>query len=441
MAVALLIGGSAPAMAAPPAPYVAAAPAPSPMAPTPEKPEDKAKETLPPIPEGVPTTAATAFLPTVNEMKAGREAEKEVPKEYTILKEGERYERLQRVSRAIVAATQSPAIAAAYLTEYHQPHPTDKSKRVPFEFRFTLVKPKDGHREVNAFSLAGGPVFVTTDLMDYARSDHELAAVLAHECGHICNHHVVQLVKKQAKAQKKMLWTALAGILLGVGAGAGNAIGAVYGAQLYSIAKLTGYGRDLEREADRVGVELLTHTQYSPVGMLTFMKKLARDEARQGEPDFGIYQSHPYSSERTALIEERLKQLKIAYDPATQRRVSRSFIVDVQPEQEDGKQFGEIRLNGVLVLRVADPGDQKTPLQRAQSIGQALDDLFLQRDVTIRDLRLGEDGAGIEAFGRPVIRILPGDARAAGRSAPDLAAAALKVIQTQLWSEKLDDIY
>src|SRR5438105_4584437 len=91
---------------------------------------------------------------------------------------------------ALMLGASTPALAAAYLQEYHQPHPTDKAKRVPFEFRFSLVKPKDGHKEVNAFSLAGGPVYVTTDLMDYARSDHELAAVLAHECGHICNHHV-----------------------------------------------------------------------------------------------------------------------------------------------------------------------------------------------------------------------------------------------------------
>src|SRR5438067_1100106 len=137
LGVALLMAASTPAFAAPPSAFTLAKPSgpPSPTAPAPEKGQEKGKkEDLPPIPEGVPTTRETAFLPTVGEMKAGREAEKEVPKEYKIITEGEKYERLQRVSRAIVVATKAPDVAAAYLAEYHVPHASDKGKRVPFEF-------------------------------------------------------------------------------------------------------------------------------------------------------------------------------------------------------------------------------------------------------------------------------------------------------------------
>jgi Zn-dependent protease with chaperone function len=399
------------------------------------------KEELPPIPDGVATTRDNVFLPTTNELRLGREASAEVDKEYRIITEGPQYERLQRVSRAIVAAVQNPQIAEDYRTRYKVPKANDHAKRVPFEFRFKLVKPKNGRKEVNAFSFAGGPVFVTTDLMDYARSDHELAAVLGHECGHVCNHHVVQLVNKQAKAQKGLIWAALASLMLGVGGAGGEAVGALYGAQLYSIAKLSGYGRDLEREADRVGVDLLTHTQYSPVGMLTFMKKLARDEARRGDPDFGIYQSHPYSAERTDLIEAHLRELKIDFDPATQRRIGNSFQVAVNPEQEEGRQLGEIRLNGRLVVRLAEGVGSQTAYERAQQVGSQLTDLFLQRNVTIRDLRVGDDGATILALGRPLLKILPGDARLAGRTPPQLAAEALRIIEAELWREKVDGVY
>jgi Zn-dependent protease with chaperone function len=399
------------------------------------------KEELPPIPEGAATTRENVFLPTTNELKLGREASSEVDKEYKIITEGPQYERLQRVARVVAAAVLNPQIAEDYRTRYKVPKANDHARRVPFEFRFKLVKPKNGRKEVNAFSFAGGPVFVTTDLMDYARSDHELAAVLGHECGHVCNHHVVQLVNRQAKAQKGMIWAALASIMLGVGGAGSEAVGALYGAQLYSIAKLTGYGRDLEREADHVGVNILTHTQYSPVGMLTFMKKLARDEARRGDPDFGIYQSHPYSTERTELIEAHLRELKIAFDPATQRRIGNSFQVTVNPEQEEGRQLGEIRLNGRLVVRLAEAVGSQTAYERAQQVGSQLTDLFLQRNVTIRDLRVGDDGATLEALGHPLLKILPGDARFAGRTPPQLAAEALRIIQAELWREKVDGLY
>jgi predicted Zn-dependent protease len=419
------------------APSRAAAPTP-PDGPATERPRE---EKLPPIPDGEATTKENVYLPSTNEVRVGREAAGEVDKEYKIITSGEQYERLQRVSRAIVAAVRSPEITAEYVRRYKMPRPNDHAKRVPFEFRFKLVKPKTGRREVNAFSLAGGPVFVTTDLMDYCRSDHELAAVLAHECGHVCYHHVVHLISKQAKAQKGMMWAALASILVGVGGGATEAMGALYGVQLYSIAKLSGYGRDLEREADRVGVDLLTHTSYSPVGMLTFMKKLARDEARRGDPDFGIYQSHPYSTERTELIEAHLRELKIAFDPAVQRRVANSFVVDVRAEQENGRQLGEIRLNGRLMVRLADPGQEGSALQRAQAVGKQLEDLFLRKSVTIRDLRIGDDASTIVAMGRPVLKILPGDADLAKRSVSELASDVLSVIQSEFWKEKVDGVY
>src|SRR5947208_3411146 len=96
--LAVVMAASAPAFAAAaPGPARPFGP-PSPTAPAPEKGQEKGKkDDLPPIPDGVPTTRETAFLPTVGEMKAGREAEKEVPKEYKIIAEGEKYERLQRV--------------------------------------------------------------------------------------------------------------------------------------------------------------------------------------------------------------------------------------------------------------------------------------------------------------------------------------------------------
>ncbi len=429
----LLLSGSLATASAPPRP--------GPFIPPPIPGVEKAKkDDLPPIPEGVPTTRETVYLPSVNEVRMGREAAKEVEKEYKIVKEGPQYERLQRVAKTVVAAAQSPDLVAYYLKRYNLPKPNDGTKRVPFEFRFTLVQRKDGLKDVNAFSLAGGPIFFTTDLLDYARSDHELAGVLGHEIAHVAYHHVVQLVAKQAKAQKGMLVGALAGLLLGVGGAGAEAMTALYGAQLYSIAKLTGYGRDLEREADRVAMEMLLRTPYSPVGMLTFMKKLARDDARRST-DFGIYQSHPYPAERVTLIEERLKDLRIAFDPAIQRRISNSFVLEVTAVEESGQALGELRLNNRLLFRAAAADDYRTPLERAQAIARVLQESVFQGNATLRDLRLGEDGSSVMARGRLLFRVLPADAKFNGGDARRAAESCLKLIQAEFWKEKLDDLY
>src|SRR5262249_35287592 len=161
-----------------------------------------------------------------------------------------------------------------------------------FAFSFKVAQSS----EINAFSFAGGPVYVTTGLLDYVQSDPELAAVLAHEITHVMHHHLVQLIQRQAKAEQKMMW-ALLGRLLSGAASSPNFGNVMLGAQLYNIAKQSGYGQDAERDADKTGVAYLRRTRFNPIGMLTVMKRFARDEARRSV-DMGIFQSHPYSKER-----------------------------------------------------------------------------------------------------------------------------------------------
>lgn len=437
LALLLLVAAAPrPALAAPQPPLIPGADAAkkeAPASPAASKPD--------PLPEGVPTTAENVILPTREEVKFGRQGAQQVVGDYEVITSGPEYDRLQRVAGAVVAAIQKEDIVTDYCDRYRMPKPNDHAKRVPFEFTFTLVRPKSGIKEINAFSLAGGPVFVTTDLMEYVGSDDELAGVLGHECAHVAYHHVVQMVAKQSKAQKNMMWGTLGSLLLGMGGAGSEAFGALYGAQLYSMAKLSGYGRDLEREADRVGANVIAHTQYNPVGLLTFMKKLARDEARRGDPDMGIYQSHPYSSERAVLLEQQLKSKKFAVDPATQRRVANRFAINATPDHNSTCGAAQVKLNGRTVINLADAAGFATPEQRAQSVAQQLEDLFLQRSLTIRDVRLEADGVTIAAFGQPILTVLPGDAQAAKKTPEQLAADALKVIQTELWMEKLDNAY
>lgn len=400
-----------------------------------------------PPPPGVPTHEGNVHLPTEGEVKLGREGAQEVEKYYQIVDSGPYHERLQRISRDIAGAISQKKIIEDYKRVYNLPRKGDKSRRVPFEWSFRVVTPKPSDvpgrpsrptKEINAFSLAAGYIFVTKDLMDVA-SDDELAAVLGHECAHVAYHHVEQLVKKQKKLNTAQLWGLLATVIAGA-AGGGPALAAasnvMVGAQLVSIATLTGYGRELEHEADRAGVLALAGTDYNPVGMLTFMQKLQRDDAFRGYPSAGIFQSHPYSNERVAAIRKQLEQLGYKTDVGTQRAVSGTFRVDQELQRLGGKPVVELRLNGNLLFTVVAGEGDLSLRERANRISSQIEQLFAA-NLTYNDVRKSPDKKSVLLRGVPVIRVYPEDAEVMG-SAEAAADKAYKEIIRALLKEQIE---
>lgn len=376
------------------------------------------KDSRPPVPPGVPTTVENVHLPTEGEVRLGREGSVEIEKEYKVVTSGPYHDRLQNIAREVVQAIQRSDVLAEYRRVYQVPKKDDRSKRVPFEFSFKVV---DTTKEINAFSLAGGPIYVTKGLMDYTSSDHELGAVLAHECAHVAYHHVEQLVRKQKKINSTQIWGLLAAVIaggLGGGAAASAAGNVLMAGQLVSIATLTGYGRELEHEADRIGVRAMSGTKYHPLGMLTFMQKLARDDRLRGNPELraGIFQSHPYSNERVAAIRKEVEALGYRADTGAERQVSGDFRVVVSPHALNGKEAAELRLAGTVLYVVAAGEDGLTAPDRAHKIARQIEALFAD-NLTYNDVRQSPDKTALLLKGIPVIRVLPEDAAAAGTPA------------------------
>jgi len=398
-----------------------------------------------PIPQGEPTNADNFHLPTEGEIKLAREGVEEVEKYYKVLESGPYHDRLQRVARDIVRAFERPEMIRELARTYNLPRKGDRSKRVPFEWSFKVVdgprvpRPGGSGREINAFSLAGGPIYFTKGLMDYAPSDHELAAVLAHECAHVFFHHVEQLVKKQRRASQQQIWTLLAALLIGAAGGgqAGAAASNVaIGAQLVAIATLTGYGRELEHEADRVGVLALGGTDYNPVGMLTFMQKLARDDSLRGNPDYGIFQSHPYSNERVAALKKQLEALGHKTDLGTQRAVSLAFRVVPEATRFGDRPVFELRLNGNLLYTVVAPDGDLEPAERARQMAARIEGLFYD-NLTYNDVRRSSDKTTLTLKGIPVIRVLGDDALVLGTAEAATDRAYREIIRALL-KEQID---
>jgi predicted Zn-dependent protease len=168
------------------------------------------------------------------------------------------------------------------------------SPREQIEWRFEIVD-----QEVpNAFALPDGHIYVSRGLLELSNSEDELAGVLAHEVAHVAARHHAQ---QQTRATGVGL-LALPGVL--AGAVLGGPVGQVVQAPLLVLGAgvVASYGRDQEREADRVGQRLAAMAGYDPVALSDYLTTLARwSEGREGrlrEP--GFLDTHPSTPERVA---------------------------------------------------------------------------------------------------------------------------------------------
>jgi predicted Zn-dependent protease len=153
-------------------------------------------------------------------------------------------------------------------------------------------------KAVNAFALAGGKMYVTTGMLDFVKSDVELAGVVAHEMVHADKKHVII----QTARNTKMTLLALAAAIASKGKGA-----ALVAANLAHVAIMGAYSIELEKEADALGIDALTKAGYNPVGMLTVQERLKEERIKHPEIDPGIYQTHPEVEERIAAAEKYLR--------------------------------------------------------------------------------------------------------------------------------------
>ena len=117
-----------------------------------------------------------------------------------------------------------------------------KSHRPNLIYRFTVLDSPD----INAFALPGGYIYINRGLMSYFSSEEELAAVLGHEIGHVTARHSVRQY-----SQSQLMGILSAAIEINSGRTAGNI------ANLASGALLSGYGREMELEADDLGAQYI----------------------------------------------------------------------------------------------------------------------------------------------------------------------------------------
>lgn len=221
------------------------------------------------------------------EIEMGRKAAPEVIKEFGRYDHAELQAYVQRVGEGLAA----------------------HSHRTNLVYRFTVLDSTD----VNAFALPGGYIYITRGLLAYLNSEAQLAAVLGHEIGHVTARHSVQ---QQSAAQAADFGYTLGSILFPElrNQGAQQLFGTL------GSALLSGYGREHELEADRLGAEYMAKSGYDPheiievIGVLkdqeTFEKQLAAEEKREPRVYHGLFASHPDNDTRLQQVVASAEALK-----------------------------------------------------------------------------------------------------------------------------------
>jgi predicted Zn-dependent protease len=225
-------------------------------------------------------------------------------------------------------------------------------KDVPFQFAIANMA------ETNAFALPGGYIYVSRGLLTLARSEDELANVLAHEVGHVAARHAAQ---RETRAVGVGLLSALGTVAAGAlggdaAASAVSQLGQVAGAGL-----IASYGRDQERQADEVGQRMARSAGFDPSGMATFLGALDREVTlRLGAPRRPSFlDSHPATPERVAGATARAKTLgtRGGLAPVAERNafVARLEGLLVDEDPSEGVVRESVFLHPDLDLRLAFP--------------------------------------------------------------------------------------
>ncbi len=212
-----------------------------------------------------------------DDVKLGRQAAAEAERQFPLLRDEVVNAYVENLGQRLVAAIPP---------EFQHPE---------FRYYFKVVNARD----INAFALPGGPMFVNRGMIEAARTEGEVAGVMAHELSHVALRHGTA---QATKAQKYQTGAAVAGILGTIFGGPG--LGQV--AQAPFALTFLKYSREYETEADLLGARIMANAGYNP----TDLANMFRTIEAQGGGGGGFFSDHPSPSNRYARINQEAQYLR-----------------------------------------------------------------------------------------------------------------------------------
>ena len=180
--------------------------------------------------------------------------------------------------------------------------------RADLPWRFYVVD----SREVNAFAVPGGYIYVNRGLIERTTTMDELAGVLGHEIGHVVRRHSI---KQMEKAQGANVGVTLACILTNIC----NSQVAQAGINIAGGAVFARFSRQDELEADQEAIVNTTRAGINPQGIVTMFQKLMSERRTRPGAVEGWFSTHPLEEDRIAATQATINQL-----PAAQRSLTRN---------------------------------------------------------------------------------------------------------------------
>ncbi|MBA3633933.1 MAG: M48 family metalloprotease [Acidobacteria bacterium] len=218
-----------------------------------------------------------------DEIKIGQQVSREVEQQMPILNDSEATRYVQDVGRRLVNAIPS---------QFQHPG---------FRYQFKIVNASD----INAFALPGGYMYVNRGMIEAARSEGEMAGVMAHELSHVALRHGTAQATEQSKPLNQ---------ILGIGAVLGGAIlGGQTGAQLGQIfaqGYFTRFSRKYETQADTLGAQIMARAGYDPHDLANMFRTIERQSGGNRAPEF--LSSHPNPANRYENINREAQLLRVS---------------------------------------------------------------------------------------------------------------------------------
>lgn len=275
-------------------------------------------------------------------------------------------ERMMREIRREVDLVEDPAVAA-YVRDLGR-RIAGSSSAPAGDYQFFVI---DDPR-INAFAMPGGYIGLHSGLITAARTESELASVVAHELAHVTQRHIARRIAAGQQSSLRTAALVLAGLLLSTQAPQAGMAAATSG-MASGIESQLAYSRDHEREADRVGLRMLADAGFDPEGMPDFFATLLESgRYRSAPPPF--LSTHP-------LTEARI---------ADARSIAREMTVS-DPFESPGFALMRARLEALL----AEDPDEALARFRAR-LEQSGDDPGAQYGLAVLQRRLGQTDAASE---------------------------------------------
>ena len=228
------------------------------------------------------------------DVQIGREAAQEIEQQLPLLRDTDVDAFVDRIGNRLVQVT--PA-------ELRHPE---------FRYSFSVTDLRD----INAFALPGGPMYVNRGMIEAAKGEGEVAGVIAHELSHVVLRHGTAGATKQQPFQIGAIAGAIAGAIVGGRTGQVISQGTQFGLGTYFLK----YSREYEKQADLLGVQLMARAGYDPLEMAHIFQTIEK-QGGSGVPQF--LSDHPNPGNRQTYIAQEASQLRIQGQAGDSREFAR----------------------------------------------------------------------------------------------------------------------